>query len=171
MKLFILLFTCLILAACSSKEIYNNHNFDTFEEVMSFYDVSDTDTDVITAFILKTKNEHDSAHFSLYYNQEQQPFIDLLKKSLKQSKISSSDYSFFPFKGDRDYATVVTSKVNKVTNFSESVLKIKVVAKYVKLRNVDCGVLTHKSADKYDFGCSLNYNRNISLANPKTSID
>ncbi|MBE4585615.1 ATPase [Vibrio navarrensis] len=151
MKMWSLVIMALLLSACSG---VNTSNTSMMEQLQETYEFNSTgkahSVNKAISFIEEVNQREPKAKFKIYYQPAASEFIDQLLVQLKNSQVTKNRYELEVASSDQKKAVLIQ-------------------AQYVHIRSQECGSLAFSNKDEYRFGCSLEHNRNISLANPLKS--
>ncbi|MEZ9743200.1 ATPase [Vibrio splendidus] len=99
------------------------------------------------AFIRDLNVREPKATFLVRYKPDASEFVAKLSDRFKSESISKDRY-----------------KVELADHDQEK--NILIIGRYVRIKSSDCGVMVFSKREDYQFGCSVEHNRNISLVNP-----
>ncbi|PME63203.1 ATPase [Vibrio lentus] len=135
-------------SACTHLDTSNSSVIEQLEERFEF----DMTTDEVSmprsvAFIRDLNVREPKATFLVRYKPDASEFVAKLSDRFKSESISKDRY-----------------KVELADHDQEK--NILIIGRYVRIKSSDCGVMVFSKREDYQFGCSVEHNRNISLVNP-----
>ncbi|MDN2668912.1 ATPase [Vibrio sp. 14N.309.X.WAT.E.F5] len=135
-------------SACTHLDTSNSSVIEQLEERFEF----DMTTDEVSmprsvAFIRDLNVREPKATFLVRYKPNASEFVAKLSDRFKSESISKDRY-----------------KVELADHDQEK--NILIIGRYVRIKSSDCGVMVFSKREDYQFGCSVEHNRNISLVNP-----
>ncbi|MBY7729655.1 ATPase [Vibrio splendidus] len=135
-------------SACTHLDTSNSSVIEQLEERFEFDMTTDEDSmPRSVAFIRDLNVREPKATFLVRYKPDASEFIAKLSDRFKSESISKDRY-----------------KVELADHDQEK--NILIIGRYVRIKSSDCGVMVFSNREDYQFGCSVEHNRNISLVNP-----
>ena len=135
-------------SACTHLDTSNSSVIEQLEERFEFDMTTDEDSmPRSVAFIRDLKVREPKATFLVRYKPDASEFVAKLSDRFKSESISKDRY-----------------KVELADHDQEK--NILIIGRYVRIKSSDCGVMVFSKREDYQFGCSVEHNRNISLVNP-----
>ncbi len=143
----VFLFT-LFNVGCSQVDVTNSSVIDQLEERLEFDKTEGADAVSRSVEFIRELNKRESkSTFLVQYKPNSSEFVAKLRDRFKSIGISKDRYK------------IELAKDGQGKN-------IFIIGRYVRIQSSDCGVITFSHRDEYQFGCSVEHNRNISLVNP-----
>ncbi|WP_286300006.1 ATPase [Vibrio apostichopi] len=135
-------------SACTHLDTSNSSVIEQLEERFEFDMTTDEDSmPRSVAFIRDLNVREPKATFLVRYKPDASEFVAKLSDRFKSESISKDRY-----------------KVELADHGQEK--NILIIGRYVRIKSSDCGVMVFSKREDYQFGCSVEHNRNISLVNP-----
>ncbi|MCC4818188.1 ATPase [Vibrio lentus] len=135
-------------SACTHLDTSNSSVIEQLEERFEFDMTTDEDSmPRSVAFIRGLNVREPKATFLVRYKPNASEFVAKLSDRFKSESISKDRY-----------------KVELADHDQEK--NILIIGRYVRIKSSDCGVMVFSKREDYQFGCSVEHNRNISLVNP-----
>ncbi|MCW4440433.1 ATPase [Vibrio splendidus] len=135
-------------SACTHLDTSNSSVIEQLEERFEFDMTTDEDSmPRSVAFIRDLNVREPKATFLVRYKPNASEFVAKLSDRFKSESISKDRY-----------------KVELADHDQEK--NILIIGRYVRIKSSDCGVMAFSKREDYQFGCSVEHNRNISLVNP-----
>ncbi|MEZ8716802.1 ATPase [Vibrio splendidus] len=135
-------------SACTHLDTSNSSVIEQLEERFEFDMTTDEDSmPRSVAFIRDLNVREPKATFLVRYKPDASEFVAKLSDRFKSESISKDRY-----------------KVELADHDQEK--NILIIGRYVRIKSSDCGVMVFSKREDYQFGCSVEHNRNISLVNP-----
>ena len=135
-------------SACTHLDTSNSSVIEQLEERFEFDMTTDEDSmPRSVAFIRDLNVREPKATFLVRYKPNASEFVAKLSDRFKSESISKDRY-----------------KVELADHDQEK--NILIIGRYVRIKSSDCGVMVFSKREDYQFGCSVEHNRNISLVNP-----
>ncbi|MDH6017285.1 ATPase [Vibrio splendidus] len=135
-------------SACTHLDTSNSSVIEQLEERFEFDMTTDEDSmPRSVAFIRDLNVREPKATFLVRYKPDASEFVAKLSGRFKSESISKDRY-----------------KVELADHDQEK--NILIIGRYVRIKSSDCGVMVFSKREDYQFGCSVEHNRNISLVNP-----
>ncbi|MDN3628557.1 ATPase [Vibrio lentus] len=135
-------------SACTHLDTSNSSVIEQLEERFEFDMTTDEDSMPLSvAFIRDLNVREPKATFLVRYKPNASEFVAKLSDRFKSESISKDRY-----------------KVELADHDQEK--NILIIGRYVRIKSSDCGVMVFSKREDYQFGCSVEHNRNISLVNP-----
>ncbi|MEZ9158552.1 ATPase [Vibrio lentus] len=135
-------------SACTHLDTSNSSVIEQLEERFEFDMTTDEDSmPRSVAFIRDLNVREPKATFLIRYKPNASEFVAKLSDRFKSESISKDRY-----------------KVELADHDQEK--NILIIGRYVRIKSSDCGVMVFSKREDYQFGCSVEHNRNISLVNP-----
>ncbi|WKY60460.1 ATPase [Vibrio sp. SNU_ST1] len=135
-------------SACTHLDTSNSSVIEQLEERFEFDMTTDEDSmPRSVAFIRDLNVREPKATFLVRYKPDASEFVAKLSDRFKSESISKDRY-----------------KVELADHYQEK--NILIIGRYVRIKSSDCGVMVFSKREDYQFGCSVEHNRNISLVNP-----
>jgi len=135
-------------SACTHLDTSNSSVIEQLEESFEFDMTTDEDSmPRSVAFIRDLNVREPKATFLVRYKPDASEFVAKLSDRFKSESISKDRY-----------------KVELADHDQEK--NILIIGRYVRIKSSDCGVMVFSKREDYQFGCSVEHNRNISLVNP-----
>ncbi|KPL96814.1 MULTISPECIES: hypothetical protein [Vibrio] len=136
----------LALSGCSVAYPENETVVNTFEENFEFTAVNKQKAmEKSLEFVDKINRKHPKSTYVIEYNTDESLFIDEFVIKIKHLGIHKLRFNLNAISEGKD---------------------ISIVAKYHVVEGGDCGSISFGNIDNYSFGCSLEYNRRLSLTTP-----
>ncbi|MEZ8321423.1 ATPase [Vibrio splendidus] len=135
-------------SACTHLDTSNSSVIEQLEERFEFDMTTDEDSmPRSVAFIRDLNVREPKATFLVRYKPDASEFVAKLSDRFESESISKDRY-----------------KVELADHDQEK--NILIIGRYVRIKSSDCGVMVFSKREDYQFGCSVEHNRNISLVNP-----
>ncbi|MEZ9340591.1 ATPase [Vibrio splendidus] len=135
-------------SACTHLDTSNSSVIEQFEERFEFDMTTDEDSMPRSVVFIRDLNVREpKATFLVRYKPNASEFVAKLSDRFKSESISKDRY-----------------KVELADHDQEK--NILIIGRYVRIKSSDCGVMVFSKREDYQFGCSVEHNRNISLVNP-----
>ncbi|MEZ9204030.1 ATPase [Vibrio splendidus] len=135
-------------SACTHLDTSNSSVIEQLEERFEFDMTTDEDSmPRSVAFIRDLNVREPKATFLVRYKPDASEFVAKLSDRFKSESISKDRYKVEL--ADHDQGK-----------------NILIIGRYVRIKSSDCGVMVFSKREDYQFGCSVEHNRNISLVNP-----
>ena len=135
-------------SACTHLDTSNSSVIEQLEERFEFDMTTDEDSmPRSVAFIRDLNVREPKTTFLVRYKPDASEFVAKLSDRFKSESISKDRY-----------------KVELADHDQEK--NILIIGRYVRIKSSDCGVMVFSKREDYQFGCSVEHNRNISLVNP-----
>lgn len=135
------------LQACSHSPQYNENVVELIEETLSIkVEDKGESLDKVYRFISNLNKRESNSFYEIEYQPQFGDMISELTFELRALNITPARYKF---------------DVSEDANSSH----MKVKAFYRQYKGNECGELNFHNRKEYRFGCSIEYNRNISLVN------
>lgn len=135
-------------SACTHLDTSNSSVIEQLEERFEFDMTTDEDSmPRSVAFIRDLNVREPKATFLVRYKPNASEFVAKLSDRFKSESISKDRY-----------------KIELADHDQEK--NILIIGRYVRIKSSDCGVMVFSKREDYQFGCSVEHNRNISLVNP-----
>ena len=135
-------------SACTHLDTSNSSVIEQLEERFEFDMTTDEDSMPRSAAFIRDLNVREpKATFLVRYKPDASEFVAKLSDRFKSESISKDRY-----------------KVELADHDQEK--NILIIGRYVRIKSSDCGVMVFSKREDYQFGCSVEHNRNISLVNP-----
>ncbi|PML60184.1 ATPase [Vibrio lentus] len=135
-------------SACTHLDTSNSSVIEQLEERFEFDMTTDEDSmPRSVAFIRDLNVREPKATFLVRYKPDASEFVAKLSDRFKSESISKDRY-----------------KVELADHDQKK--NILIIGRYVRIKSSDCGVMVFSKREDYQFGCSVEHNRNISLVNP-----
>lgn len=148
MRWIVITLIALIASACSHVDTPNSSVIEQLEERFEFDMASSEDSiSRSVAFIRELNAREPKATFYVKYKPDASEFVAKLRDRFKSESIAKDRY-----------------KIELADNDQEK--NILIIGRYVRIKSSDCGVMVFSKREDYQFGCSVEHNRNISLVNP-----
>lgn len=143
----------LLCSACAQVSKPNSSVIEQLEERLAF-DITETDDAMsrAVAFIRDVKRREPKVRFTVAYKTASSEFVANLHDKFKSEGIAKNRYK------------VVLAEPTQEKN-------IVMKARYLRIKNSDCGTLKFASRNSYQFGCVVEHNRNLSLVNPVKRVE
>lgn len=136
----------LTISSCSVAYPENKTVVNTFEENFEFTAVNKQKAmEKSLEFVELINRKHPKSTYIIEYNTDESFFIDDFVIKIQHLGIHKLRY-----------------KLNAISEGKD----ISIVAKYHIVKGGNCGPISFNNIDNYSFGCSLEYNRRLSLTNP-----
>ena len=148
MRWIVITLIALFTSACTHLDSTNSSVIEQLEERFEFDMTTDEDSmPRSVAFIRDLNVREPKATFLVRYKPNASEFVAKLSDRFKSESISKDRY-----------------KVELADHDQEK--NILIIGRYVRIKSSDCGVMVFSQREDYQFGCSVEHNRNISLVNP-----
>ncbi|KAB0465444.1 ATPase [Vibrio kanaloae] len=148
MRWIVITLIALFTSACTHLDSTNSSVIEQLEERFEFDMTTDEDSmPRSVAFIRDLNVREPKATFLVRYKPNASEFVAKLSDRFKSESISKDRY-----------------KVELADHDQEK--NILIIGRYVRIKSSDCGVMVFSKREDYQFGCSVEHNRNISLVNP-----
>ncbi|MBE8565462.1 MULTISPECIES: ATPase [Vibrio] len=148
MRWIVITLIALFTSACTHLDSTNSSVIEQLEERFEFDMTTDEDSmPRSVAFIRDLNVREPKATFLVRYKPNVSEFVAKLSDRFKSESISKDRY-----------------KVELADHDQEK--NILIIGRYVRIKSSDCGVMVFSKREDYQFGCSVEHNRNISLVNP-----
>lgn len=148
MRWIVITLIALFTSACTHLDSTNSSVIEQLEERFEFDMTTDEDSmPRSVAFIRDLNVREPKATFLVRYKPNVSEFVAKLSDRFKSESISKDRY-----------------KVELADHDQEK--NILIIGRYVRIKSSDCGVMVFSEREDYQFGCSVEHNRNISLVNP-----
>ncbi|WP_192891124.1 ATPase [Vibrio bathopelagicus] len=135
-------------SACTHLDTSNSSVIEQLEERFEFDMTTDEDSMPRSVAFIRDLNVREAkATFLVRYKPDASEFVAKLSDRFKLESISKDRY-----------------KVELADHDQEK--NILIIGRYVRIKSSDCGVMVFSKREDYQFGCSVEHNRNISLVNP-----
>ncbi|WP_049879965.1 hypothetical protein, partial [Vibrio parahaemolyticus] len=96
-------------------------------------------------FVNQVNSQYPKSTFAINYDTEESQFVDGFVKEIKAKGVNKLRYTL---------------------NANSEGKGVKIVAKYHKIQEQTCDAVSFNTLKNHPFGCSLEYNRRLSMTNP-----
>ncbi|MFS1918051.1 MULTISPECIES: ATPase [unclassified Vibrio] len=138
----------LLASACTHVDSTNTSVIEQLEERFEFdTTISEDSMSRSVAFIRELSAREPKSTFYVKYKPDASEFVAKFRDRFKSESIAKDRY-----------------KVELAADDQQK--NILIIGRYVRIKSSDCGVMVFSKREDYQFGCSVEHNRNISLVNP-----
>ncbi|MGI3039397.1 hypothetical protein [Vibrio diabolicus] len=146
MKANLLLVVSVLLSGCSVSVTPNKTTVDTIVETFEFRVTNkEVAMDKSVNFVNQINLQYPKSTFAINYDAKESQFVDGFVKEIKAKGVNKLRYTL---------------------NANSESKGVKIVAKYHKMQEQTCDAVSFNTLKHHLFGCSLEYNRRLSMTNP-----